>query len=140
MQVTPTAIVFDEWYMSQEVTEFITSRGITWVSQAKTNQCILVGEARINPATYARTLPVKAFTRVNAEVDQKRFKWFFETIVVMNKVGVVKLVVLKQRKNSRRYTFLVSNNTILDSMRVLEYYKKRWAIEVFHRDCKQHWD
>jgi hypothetical protein len=137
-QVTPAAIVFDEWYMSQEVTEFITSRGLTWVSQAKTNRCILVGEAWVSLTPYARALPLKAFTRMNAEVDEKRFKWFFETIVVMNKVGVVKLVVLKQRKNSRKHTFLVSNNTILDGMRVLEYYKKRWAIEVFHRDCKQH--
>jgi len=23
-------------------------------------------------------------------------------------------------------------------MKILEYHKKRWAIEVFHRDCKQH--
>jgi len=137
-QVTPAAVVFDEWYMSQEVTEFIASRGLTWISQAKGNRCILVSEVWIGLAAYARTIPAKAFTRVNAEVDEKRFKWFFETTVVMNKVGVVKLVVLKQRKNSRKHTFLVSNTTSLSGMQVLEYYKKRWAIEVFHRDCKQH--
>ena len=137
-QVTPVAIVFDEWYMSQEVTEFIASRGLTWVSQAKTNRCILFDEAWVGLATYARTLSVQVFTRVNTEVDEHRFKWFYETTVMMKNVGKVKLVVLKQRKNSRRYTFLVSNNTFLDGMRVLEYYKKRWAIEVFHRDCKQH--
>ena len=137
-QVTPAVIVFDEWYMSQEITEFIANRGLTWVSQAKTNRCILIGDTWIGLASYARMLPVKAFTRVNTKVDKRRFKWFFENIVMMNKVGVVKLVVLKQRKNSRRYTFLVSNNTLLDGMRVLEYYKKRWSIEVFHRDCKQH--
>jgi hypothetical protein len=28
-QVTPSAIVFDEWYMSQEITEFINNRGLT---------------------------------------------------------------------------------------------------------------
>jgi hypothetical protein len=50
----------------------------------------------------------------------------------------VKLVVLKQRKNSKKLTFLVSNNINLQGLQVLEYYKKRWAIEVFHRDCKQH--
>jgi hypothetical protein len=137
-QVTPDAVVFDEWYMSHEVTEFLTSRGLTWVSQAKTNRCIQVGEAWIGLATYARWLPATAFTRVNAEVDEKRFKWFFETTVVMKKVGVVKLVVLRQRKNSRKFTFLVSNTTSLSGMQVLEYYKKRWVIEVFHRDCKQH--
>ena len=137
-QVTPSAIVFDEWYMSQEITEFINNRGLTWVSQAKTNRCIQIGEAWVGLATHARTLPAKAFTRVNTEVDEKRFKWFYETTVVMKKVGVVKLVVLKQRKNSKKHTFLVSNTTSLSGMKILEYYKKRWAIEVFHRDCKQH--
>ena len=39
-QVAPAAVVFDEWYMSQEVTEFLASRGLTWVSQAKSNRCI----------------------------------------------------------------------------------------------------
>ena len=97
-----------------------------------------VGEAWVGLATFARSLPVKAFTRVNAEMDEHRFKWFFETTVVMNKVGVVKLVVLRPRKNSKKFTFLVSNTTSLPGMVVLEYYKKRWAIEVFHRDCKQH--
>jgi len=137
-RVTPAAVVFDEWYMSQEITEFVANRGLTWVSQAKSNRCIQVGESWIGLATWARSLPARGFSRVNAEVDEKRFKWFFETSVVMKKVGVIKLVVLRRRKNSRRYTFLVSNNTILDGMTVLEYYKKRWAIEVFHRDCKQH--
>ena len=138
MQVTPVAVVFDEWYMSQEVTEFLASRGLTWVSQAKTNRCIQVGEAWVGLATYARSLPAEAFMRVNAEVDEKRFKWFFETTVVMRKVGVIKLVVLRQRRNSRRFAFLVSNTTSLSGMQVLQYYKKRWVIEVFHRDCKQH--
>ncbi len=138
VQVTPAAVVFDEWYMSQEVTEFVASRGLTWVSQAKTNRCIQVGETWIGLATYARLLPAKLFSRVNTEVDEKRFKWFYETTVMMKKVGVIKLVVLRQRKNSRKFTFLVSNTTSLSGMQVLKYYKKRWAIEVFHRDCKQH--
>ncbi len=137
-QVSPAAIVFDEWYMCHELTEFINNHVLTWVSQAKTNWCIQVGEEWIGLVRYAQLLSSNAFTRVNAKVEEKRFKWFFETTVVMKNVGVVKLVVLKQRKNSRKYTFLVSNTTSLHGMEVLEYYKKRWAIEVFHRDCKQH--
>lgn len=138
VQVNPKAIVFDDWYMSQEITEFINNHGLTWVSQPKTNRKIKVGESWVRLANYAKTLPISMFTRVNVELEEKRFKWFFETTVVMNKVGMVKLLVLKKRKNSRTYTFMVSNSTSLSGMQVLEYYKKRWAIEVFHRDCKQH--
>jgi hypothetical protein len=137
-QVHPAAIVFDEWYMCHELVEFINSRGLTWVSQAKTNRCIQVGDKWIGLVKYAQTLSHATFHRITAEVEEKRYKWFLEITVVMKNVGVVKLVILKQRKNSRTYTFLVSNNTSLHSLQVLEYYKKRWCIEVFHRDCKQH--
>ncbi len=78
------------------------------------------------------------FKRINKKIGEKRFKWFYETIIVMKNVGRVKLVILRGRKNSKAFTFLVSNNTSLDGMHVLEYYKKRWSIEVFHRDCKQY--
>jgi SRSO17 transposase len=137
-QVQPAAIVFDEWYMCHELVDFINSRGFTWVSQAKTNRCIQVNDEWIGLAKYAQVLPHAMFHRITAEVEVKRFKWFLETTVVMKNVGAVKLVILKQRKNSRTYTFLVSNNISLHGLQVLEYYKKRWSIEVFHRDCKQH--
>jgi len=41
-------------------------------------------------------------------------------------------------RTAGKFIFLVSNTTSLLGMLVLEYYKKRWVIEVFHRDCKQH--
>ena len=56
----------------------------------------------------------------------------------MKNIGMVRLVVLRERWNSKTCTFLVSNNTDLNGLKVLEYYKKRWVIEVFYRDCKQH--
>ena len=31
-QVTPEVIVFDSWYMAKEILDFISSRGLTWVS------------------------------------------------------------------------------------------------------------
>jgi len=137
-QVCPAAIVFDEWYMCHDLTEFINNRGLTWVSQAKTNRCIQVYDEWVGLVSYAKTFSHSAFRRISAEVEEKRYKWFLETTVVMKNVGVVELVVLKHRKNSKKLTFLVSNNTNLQGLQVLEYYKKRWAIEVFHRDCKQH--
>ncbi len=78
------------------------------------------------------------FRKIYKIIDEKRFKWFHETTVVMKKVGLMKLVILRRRKNSKTCTFLVSNNIDLDGMQILEYYKNRWSIEVFHMDCKQH--
>ena len=56
----------------------------------------------------------------------------------MKNVGEVKLVILKERINSKKCMFLVSNDIMMDGMKIFEYYKKRWNIEVFYRDCKQH--
>ena len=136
--VEPEAIVFDSWYMAKEILDFINSRGLTWVSKTKSNRLILVDEKWVSLKLYAKHLSKKSFTRIDKMVDEKRFKWIFETTVTMKNVGQVKLVILRVRKNSKSFSFLASNNAKLDGLQVLTYYKKRWDIEVFHRDCKQH--
>jgi len=136
--VEPEAIVFDSWYMAKEILDFINSRGLTWVSKTKSNRLILVDDKWVSLKWYAKHLSKKSFTRIDKMVDEKRFKWIFETTVTMKNVGQVKLVILRVRKNSKSFSFLASNNAKLDGLQVLTYYKKRWDIEVFHRDCKQH--
>lgn len=138
MQITPEVVVFDAWYMSKELLDFLSCRGLVWVSQAKSNRLIQVDDTWISVSTFARGFPMQVFNRIDKVVDEHRFKWIYEVTLVMKNIGLVKLVVLRQRKNSKTCTFLVSNNTELDGLHVLEYYKKRWAIEVFYRDCKQH--
>jgi len=136
--VNPLAVVFDEWYMCHELLEFLSSYGLTWVSQAKSNRCIQLVDAWVGLNVYAKTLSHQIFKRIDAKLEEKHYKWFYETTVMMKNVGFVKIVVLKRRKNSKKCAFLVTNNVDLSGLKVLEYYKKRWCIEVFHRDCKQH--
>lgn len=137
-QVTPEVIVFDSWYMAKDILEFISSRGLTWISKAKNNRLIFIDEKWVSLKWYAKHLSKKSFSRIDKVVDEKRYKWFFEATVTMKNVGEIKLVVLRTRKNSKSFSFLTSNNTKLNGLQVLGYYKKRWSIEVFHRDCKQH--
>jgi len=138
MQVHPDVVVFDAWYMSKELVDFLSCRGLVWVSSAKSNRLIQVDDIWISVSKYAKSLSKQAFKRINMLVGEQRFKWIYETTVVMKNIGLVKLVILRERRNSKTCTFLVSNNTDVDGLKVLEYYKKRWSIEVFHRDCKQH--
>jgi len=138
MKVHPEVVVFDAWYMSKEVVDFLSSRSLTWVSSAKSNRLIQMDDIWISVSAYAKTLSKQVFKRINKLVGEQRFKWICETTVVMKNIGLVKLVILRQRRNSKTCTFLVSNNTGLDGLKILEYYKKRWSIEVFYRDCKQH--
>ena len=138
MKVHPEVVVFDAWYMSKEIVDFLNNRSLTWISSAKSNRLIQVDDTWISVSAYAKTLSKQVFKRINKLVGEQRFKWIYETTVVMKNIGLVNLLILRQRRNSKTYTFLVSNNTSLDGLKVLEYYKKRWSIEVFYRDCKQH--
>ena len=137
-QVNPEVIVFDSWYMSKEILDFISSRGLNWISDGKNNRLIQIDEKWMQLKKYAKRLQKMDFKRIDKKIGEKRFKWIFETETMMKNVGIVKLVILRTRKNSKSFTFLVSNNTDYQGMQVFEYYKKRWSIEVFHRDCKQH--
>jgi SRSO17 transposase len=138
MQISPDVVVFDAWYMSKELVDFVSSRGLLWVSSAKGNRLIRVDGTWISVHAFAKRLSKGAFTRINTMVDEQRFKWIYESTVVMKNIGLVKLVILRVRRNSKTYTFLVSNGREVEGLQVLEYYKKRWCIEVFYRDCKQH--
>ena len=119
--------------MTSSITEDIPG-----VSQAKSNRLIQRGGKWRPLKRYVKNLQKNTFRKIYKIIDEKRFKWFHETTVVMKKVGLVKIVILRRRKNSKTCTFLVSNNIDLDGMQILKYYKNRWSIEVFHRDCKQH--
>jgi len=138
MKVHPEVVVFDAWYMSKEIVDFLSNGSLNWVSSAKSNRLIQVNDTWISVSAYAKILSKHSFKHINKLVGEQRFKWIHETMMVMKNIGLVKLVILRQRKNSKTCTFLVSNNTGLDGLKILEYYKKRWGIEVFYRDCKQH--
>ena len=137
VQVNPEAVVFDVWYMSKELLDFLSSRGLIWVSEAKCNRLIEIDDSWMQLKHFARSLSKSEFHRIDKQLGEKRYKWIGETTVLMKNVGMVKLVILRTRKNSKTCTFLVSNDLDCSGLRVFAYYKKRWCIEVFHRDCKQ---
>ena len=137
--VKPDAVVFDEWYMSRELLKFLNSYGVTWVSMAKSNRLVLQENGTwINLREYAKDIPKGCFKRIDKELEERKYRWFYETRVVMKNAGEIKLVILKERINSRNCKFIVSNDISMDGLKVFEYYKKRWSIEVFYRDCKQY--
>ncbi|OYT61100.1 hypothetical protein B6U81_03795, partial [Thermoplasmatales archaeon ex4484_30] len=117
-------VVFDEWYMSREVIEFLNNRCLTWVSMAKSNRLILQEDEKwSNLKDYSKEISKDYFKRINQEMGEKRFRWLYETTVVMKNVGEVKLVILKERINSKKCMFLVSNDIMMDGMKIFEYYK-----------------
>ena len=138
LYVEPEAVVFDSWYGAKELFDFLTSRGQTWITEAKTNRLIQWEDEWLQIKQVFKLIPKKAFKRIDTEIEDTRFKWYLELEIVMKNVGRVKLTFLRKRKNSKTFTALITNNTKLNTSQIIQYYKRRWDIEVFYRDCKQH--
>lgn len=136
--VQPDVVIFDSWYFSKELVEVLNMSGQSWVTQPKSNRMVQVGNDWISVAELFNRIPHDAYKRISTEIEEKRYRWYTETVLSMKKVGLVKLVLLKNRKNGRKYRVLVSNDMTLSGEDIIKYYKKRWDIEVFYRDCKQH--
>ena len=56
IQVSPKVVVFNTWYMSKELVDFVDSRDLTWVSSAKRNLLIQVDDTWISLSTFAKDL------------------------------------------------------------------------------------
>ena len=136
--VKPEAITFDSWYGAKELFDFLTARGQTWITEAKTNRVIMWEDEWLQVKQVFKRTSKESYKRINSEVEGTRFKWYLEVETMMKNVGKVKLVFLRKRRNSKTFTALIINNTDLSTSQIIQYYKKRWDIEVFYRDCKQH--
>jgi len=67
---------------------------------------------------------------------RKKTYYTFEKKVIIDKVGEVKLVVSKRKKDSTTRYF-ISTNESLSSKEVLSIYEDRWDIETAHRETNQ---
>ena len=137
-QVDPYAFLFDEWYFCKELTSFLNSRGQKWATEAKSNRVVKVGDEWVQLKELFKSLPKEMFKRIDMDVEEKRYRWYLDLVVEMRNVGIVKIVLLRTRRNSRNFRCLVTNDIELDGVDVLKLYKCRWDVEVFYRDCKQH--
>ena len=140
---TKEAVVFDSWYGSKETFDFLTSRGQTWITEAKTNRVIQWEDNRLQDdwlqiKQVFKKMPKKAHKRINTDIKDTRFKWYIELETVMKNVGKAKLVFLRKKKEQQNLHSTITNNTSLTTNQTIQYYKRRWDIEVFYRDCKQH--
>ena len=92
---------------------------------AKSNRLVLQGnDTWVNLREYARGIPKSCFK----EGQTKNWKredidGYMKTEWLQRNVGEIKLVILKERINSRNCKFIVSNDISMEGLKVFEYYK-----------------
>lgn len=126
-------VLFDNWYASRENIALFERLGLKWATKVKDN-------ARV---TFdGRTLTVKQLAAAVAKANyhyygglQARAKSF----QVDCSGSLRKLTVIKDDSSAEGGStkYLMTNDLSLTNQQHIQWYRRRWIIEVFFRDAKQ---
>ncbi len=121
-------VVYDSWYLCEEMHIFVRSLRKHWISRLKSDRLVLHKGRYLPLAEYAALVKDKA-----KEVAGKQV---YAHSVKLKSIGDrVKLVVIYEDKETY---FLASSLVSMKAEGVIRHYSLRFLIDVFHRDAKQH--
>jgi hypothetical protein len=144
-------LLFDSWYLSEELVSMARYRRKDWISLLKknrnleTNSFVLkdaAGKAirlegpHIAVEDLVPLIPPTAYRGV--AVGDTTY-WTFTLAVRLPGLGKVRLVIsFKSAELTGTYAVLVSNRVDWNAQRIITLYLQRWPIETFYQDSKGH--
>jgi hypothetical protein len=144
-------LLFDSWYLSEELVAMARYRKKDWISLLKkhrnleTNSFVLkdaAGKAirlegpHIAVEDLVPRIPPTAYREVT--VGDTTY-WTFTLAVRLPGLGKVRLVISFQSAElTGTYAVLVSNRVDWNAQRIITLYVQRWPIETFYQDSKGH--
>ena len=144
-------LLFDSWYLAEELVSMARSRKKDWISLLKknrnleTNSFVLKDAAgtpirlegpHIAVEDLVPLIPPSAYHAVT--VGDKTY-WTFTLAVRLPGLGKVRLVVsFKNAELTGTYAVLVTNRADWSAQRIIALYVQRWPIETFYQDSKGH--
>ncbi|MBI2671787.1 IS701 family transposase, partial [Candidatus Woesearchaeota archaeon] len=134
--VKAETVIADSWYYSEDLVKELKSRYLKYFLGVKSNLKISVNrKKRITIAEYVNSLVANDFERF--ELNGKAYYLHAKEVNVRGDGRETLLVSYKEgdEKNIKCYVTNHNNWSHLKYMKVLV---KRWSIESFHRDTKQH--
>jgi DDE superfamily endonuclease len=159
-----SVVLFDSWYMSEELTSFIKGLGIgAYVAEEKGDRIVLSDDGRTETSLsdWAKTIPRESFEpglsfrtekrslqSTSLEVytsllGEKRTFYAYCTSVRMKHLDGRKTRLVLSYKDEKLGastegpSFYVTNMRFWETKKILQTYAMRWMIEGFHRDAKQ---
>jgi len=158
-------LLFDSWYASADNIRIFNRLNISFVTSLKSNRKLRLTFNPLSnkPKRRSKKLRWYEFTctqmaaqkpyvrdyRYYKKIDARarRYSVFVESVDFLLKMVCIKNYATnnafkkmqtqadKQAKDPNKY--LVTNNACLTIQQIVTLYRKRWAIEVMFRDCKQ---
>jgi len=144
-------LLFDSWYLAEELVSMARYRKKDWISLLKKNRNVethsfVLKDAAGKPLQMegphiavedlVPLIPPTAYREVT--VGDKTY-WTFTLAVRLPGLGKVRLVVsFKNAELTGTYAVLVTNRVDWHAQRIITLYLQRWPIETFYQDGKGH--
>jgi len=142
-------LLFDSWYLAEELVSMARYRKKDWISLLKKNRNLETSSFSLKDTAGKRIplagphiavedlgplIPPTAYREVT--VGDKTY-WTFTLAVRLPGLGKVRLVVsFKNAELTGTYAVLVSNRADWSAQRIMTLYLQRWPIETFYQDGK----
>ncbi len=140
-------LLFDSWYLAEELVSMARYRKKDWISLLKKNRNLETSSGILKDTAGKRIplagphlavedlvplIPPTAYREVT--VGDKT-SWTFPLVVRLPGLGKVRRVVsLKNAELTGTYAVLVSNRADWSAQRIMPLYLQRWPIETFYQD------
>jgi SRSO17 transposase len=144
-------VVFDSWYLAEDLVTVLTRRRKAWGSSVKKNRNIetnsfALKDAAGQPIRFAGPhsavedriphIPADAYRAVTVG---KTTYWCFTLVVRLATLGRVRLVIsFANAERTGTAALLLSNRLDWSAQKILTIYLQRWPTETFYQDGKGH--
>jgi DDE superfamily endonuclease len=131
-------IVFDSWWFSADLFNKCLNLGHNIVCQIKSDKKVGINNIMsYHVKDMANQIEDKYFIKTTVNVRGKKKTYYtFEKDVILDKIGAVKLVISKRKKDGTT-KYIISTNKFLSSKEIISIYEDRWDIETAHRETNQ---
>lgn len=126
-------VLFDNWYASDDNLKLFERLKLHWVTRSKHNLKVEYEGNLMSVSQVAATVKKPCYHYYKALGARAR------SFRVKRDGRILLLVVIKDDRSQEggRTKYLLTDDLSLTTCEVVKWYRKRWPIEVFFRDCKQ---
>jgi hypothetical protein len=144
-------VVFDAWYLAEDLVRVLVRRRKDWISLLKTNRLLETASFQLRDvngwalklpsphiavAELVPLIPAQAYRAV--KVGEYTY-WCFTLTVRIPGLGKVRIVVSFERESvTGRHVVLVTNRVDWSAAKIIGLYLQRWPTETFYQDSKGH--
>jgi Transposase DDE domain len=144
-------VVFDAWYLAEELVQVLARRRKDWISVLKKNRGLETASFQLRDANgwtmklpgphiavedLVPLIPAQAYRPVTVK---EHTYWCFTLAVRIASLGKVRIVVsFEQESLTGRSVVLVTNRVDWSAAKIISLYWQRWPTETFDQDGKGH--